>query len=384
MFTETCETTIRTTRIGKVLNLGVRRLTRAHVTLGSRPQIAVDGHQGCEQIAAALRKHLDLAIDIRARLLDASTNPFGGLSRHAAFALIELGAHGARCVLEVELPILLLLLERIAGASGKYGPGTRLTRIEEAAFGYLCLLALAAVRPGPLGKRFAARVVSVHGERGEVLERTDCTQRHLGIELSISVGEASGGAKLLVPAASLHVAVQDVPEVRPDRIAPEVLAARLPTRAFIGRTCLDAVSVSTLAPGDVVLFDGVEFRGGALAGPGRVVTPAFELHGEFAAHGLLVSGVHPRAFPQEPNLMPHPNPLDDLSTPEFPVDVEIELARLRLPLADLANLRAGAVLPLHVNPSDPVTLRVGDRAIARAELVEIEGELGARLIALLP
>jgi len=70
--------------------------------------------------------------------------------------------------------------------------------------------------------------------------------------------------------------------------------------------------------------------------------------------------------------------------PPLPVEVEIELTRLLLPLSELAGLKPGALLPLHINASEPVLLRVGDRAVARAELVDIEGEVGARILTLLP
>ncbi len=70
--------------------------------------------------------------------------------------------------------------------------------------------------------------------------------------------------------------------------------------------------------------------------------------------------------------------------PPLPVDVEIELTRLTMSLSELAGLKAGALLPLRINASEPVLLRVGDRAVARAELVDIEGEVGARILCLLP
>ena len=70
--------------------------------------------------------------------------------------------------------------------------------------------------------------------------------------------------------------------------------------------------------------------------------------------------------------------------PPLPVDVEIELTRLMLPLSELAVLKPGALLPLRINASEPVLLRIGDRAVARAELVDIDGEVGARILNLLP
>ncbi|MBX5484822.1 MAG: FliM/FliN family flagellar motor switch protein, partial [Myxococcaceae bacterium] len=79
--------------------------------------------------------------------------------------------------------------------------------------------------------------------------------------------------------------------------------------------------------------------------------------------------------------MNEPQPNHD--APALPVDVEIELTRLRLTLSELANIRAGSLLPLHINATEPVILRVGDRAIARAELVEIDGEVAARILTLI-
>ena len=46
-------------------------------------------------------------------------------------------------------------------------------------------------------------------------------------------------------------------------------------------------------------------------------------------------------------------------------------------------VRPGSVLPLHINAAQQVIVRIGDKAVARAELVEIEGEIGARIVAML-
>ena len=54
-----------------------------------------------------------------------------------------------------------------------------------------------------------------------------------------------------------------------------------------------------------------------------------------------------------------------------------------LSLAELAALQPGTVLPLRVSAGDPVFLRAGDRRIGRAELVEVEGQVAARVLELL-
>ncbi len=73
---------------------------------------------------------------------------------------------------------------------------------------------------------------------------------------------------------------------------------------------------------------------------------------------------------------------DDMSRSLLPVEVEVELTRINLPLSELGTLRPGAVLPLRQRDDDPVTLKIGGRAIARAELVDIDGEVGARILEL--
>ena len=68
--------------------------------------------------------------------------------------------------------------------------------------------------------------------------------------------------------------------------------------------------------------------------------------------------------------------------PELPVDVQVELATVRLTIAELGAIQPGGVVPLRIAPGEPVTLRIGDSAVAIAELVEIEGEIGARILRL--
>jgi type III secretion protein Q len=66
-----------------------------------------------------------------------------------------------------------------------------------------------------------------------------------------------------------------------------------------------------------------------------------------------------------------------------PVELELELAKVRISLAELGSLQPGSVIGLRIGAGEPVTLRVGDRAVAVAELVDIEGEVGARILRLI-
>lgn len=371
-----------TRKISLLKRNAARRMTRAHLSLARRPLVAQAGHDAMTKIAAQLSQALGTEVAFEARVIDAAINPFGGLSRYSAFALIELGAIGQLAVLELDLLTLNLLLAKVAGSPARMSAPTRLTQVEEAAFGWLCLSALANVRKVELlQKHFGPRLLAVYIERGEILERVDCRVRHVAIELTVKVGDASGAARLLLPAPGCDTAVASIDEQLPTDIAPEVLAAKITTRTYFGRCVLDARDMAGLQIGDVVMLAGAPVAGGLLSGSARLVTSLFELHGQFSADGFTLTRAETRAtsLPQEPTMKLK----DDANLPSLPVEVEIELTRLRISVSELATLRPGAVLSLRIGVTEPVTLRVGDRAVARAELVDIEGEIGARIIGLL-
>lgn len=64
---------------------------------------------------------------------------------------------------------------------------------------------------------------------------------------------------------------------------------------------------------------------------------------------------------------------------DAPVELCVEVARFTLPLADVAALRVGEVLATGTPIGEHVVLRAGGRALARAELVDVEGHLGVRI-----
>lgn len=69
--------------------------------------------------------------------------------------------------------------------------------------------------------------------------------------------------------------------------------------------------------------------------------------------------------------------LDDVSVP-----MVVELGRVEVSAADIVGLRPGQVIELSRAPGDAVDLVVDNRRIGKGELVEIEGELGVRILSL--
>jgi type III secretion system YscQ/HrcQ family protein len=58
----------------------------------------------------------------------------------------------------------------------------------------------------------------------------------------------------------------------------------------------------------------------------------------------------------------------------------VELGRIKLNTAQVVRLRAGQILRLTRGPNDPVDLVVNGKLFARGELIEVEGELGVKLL----
>ena len=67
--------------------------------------------------------------------------------------------------------------------------------------------------------------------------------------------------------------------------------------------------------------------------------------------------------------------LADVSVP-----MVVEMGRVKVSASDIVGLRPGQVIELSRSPGDAVDLVVDGRRIGRGELVDIEGELGVRIL----
>lgn len=84
----------------------------------------------------------------------------------------------------------------------------------------------------------------------------------------------------------------------------------------------------------------------------------------------------PPAQPTAPEPAPRPGMA---ALQDIPVKVQAVLGGARMPISDLLETRAGAVIELDRRVGEPVDVLVNDRLIARGELVLIDGSLGVTL-----
>lgn len=350
-----------------------RKLTRAHVSASSRPSALASLSAGAERVAQKLAAQLKTTVTTKATLLPATLHPFSHLGAKSLFITLELGGD-ALGVWEFDALGVGALLSCITGANEPVGLPSKLSNIEEAALGWVVLTLLSELRKEAVFAGITPRLVSMTLDRGEVLSYLDGRRRHLALQLETVIGATHSLSRVLI----LAQWVQSKLDLLPAEDAPEAQAsvteATLEATCIIGSALLPRRDAEVLTEGDVVLFSGVTQRGDALVGPGRVVFPSFELRGAFTDAGFSLT----RAFERSTQESAMSN-----VDPSVPVEIEIELTRLRVPLHQLGAVRAGNIIPLHINAAQQVVVRIGDKAVARAELVEIEGEIGARIVSML-
>jgi len=64
---------------------------------------------------------------------------------------------------------------------------------------------------------------------------------------------------------------------------------------------------------------------------------------------------------------------------DVPVQLSVELGRVKMPLREVMELREGSVIPLNKSAGEPVSLYVNEQLMARGEIVLVEDFLGIRI-----
>jgi len=123
------------------------------------------------------------------------------------------------------------------------------------------------------------------------------------------------------------------------------------------------------------MLPGLRAREGQLLGPLQLIRPGAVLEGQLTPGGWTLERVDMTSSATEVTRV-------DPQLSALPVELDVELGRVLLTLGELSALAPGAIVPLRISVGDPVFLRAGDRRVARAELVELEGEVAARVLEL--
>jgi type III secretion system YscQ/HrcQ family protein len=312
-------------------------LSRGYAELGPEARrVGADVARGAAQALSGL---LGAPVSLTGRPVPAANAARPATARLA----LELAALPGLGALEVEPSLIVRLVDRLAGGPGEAPPTAALTPIETTAFELLALVALeGALRTAPVEAALAPRVV-----RG-----AQASPGALSVELELDAGGIRGRGRLVLPPAAIR-ALRGPTD-------PGAAPIRLPASVRSGAAALAPQELAALAPGDAVVLEPPPAAGGdALVLPGGRRIP-----GRLGEDGTFQ--VTEEAMTDRMN--------------DLPVVLEVELGRVELTLGELARLEPGAAVPLGLDRRGIVTLRAGERAVARGELIDVDGAVGVRIL----
>jgi flagellar motor switch/type III secretory pathway protein FliN len=148
-----------------------------------------------------------------------------------------------------------------------------------------------------------------------------------------------------------------------------------------------AADLASLQPGDALLLDGwplVRDAAGGFAGPVLLAAPASTVGvvADLAEGGRVM--LRGEAVPLCAAEAEMGDAVDGggliEAIGEVPVVLRVELGEARMAARDWAALGRGDVIALGRRVGESVLLRVGGVPVARGDLVEIDGEVGVRIV----
>ena len=343
--------------------------------LGRKPVLCAELEALRNAAAGVLSRTLSTEIHLTARMADSPSEPSRALGHSAVLCAVALEGPGAEAMLEVDPRLVATLAALRTGGTCPDVPVLAVTRFERALLAEVLLRVLAALREiGSAEARWRPRLAEVGLARADAERRLGSGASTL-IEIDLEGPAVRGRAVLHVPELALRAVALSAPGHRPGP-GPVTSGIRIDFSPRIACGAAWGHRVAGFA-GAAVVLPGARLVDGHLHGPVALVRSGVALRGTLAADGLRHDAVEAHPPSQE---VTHVDP----ALSELPVELEVELARVSLSLSELGALQPGAVVRLRVSAGDPVILRAGDRRIGRAELVEVEGEVAARVLELVP
>ncbi len=339
-----------------------------------------------------------------------------------------------RGLLEVELGLAHMVIDMLLGGAGEAVALRPLTDIEEGVLTYVLIETLKVLAPTldpALPKLRLESICRTFDDAVSILGEDE----HLAVvQLKAVFGEHSGYVRIFIPESVLSMAhpSTDAAVRRARRSADaQAHAARLSTvsvwlRAEIGQVEISAADLRQVREGDVILVDGLTTRPDQGEPGTAVLRLGAGLHGSLAAEVTVTEtrysarvteislgepevprGQPEDAAPQVPEHEAHPeqqelgeapddstNPgklprSNDVENPEgadllndIPLQIAVELGRVAMTAEEVVGLKVGHVIDLNRSAGEPLDLSVNGKIVARGELVEVDGNLGVRILSL--
>lgn len=414
----------------------LEKVSPVETRLLERAQWLTPGAEAVEALSTRLKQIFDTPVGFvpeSVRVM-ASSELRRVLAEPTFLCFLVPGGHRGRAVLEVELALAHAAVDLLLGGAGETVGLRPLTDIEEGVASFVVLEAIRALMPGTDPQQGRLRLEGMARGLDEAVARLSEEPRLVEIQLRARIGSQEGLVRLFLPASVLEgLTPEPPPERRRSLLRMDIethlerlSAVRTWLRAEIGLAEISHRDLASLRMKDVVLVDEVSARpdqGGEgtarlLLGLGRrgfMAAEVFVDGGQYLARIQEVVLSEPTHFasagPSDSDeaaaaaLRGDEDKEDEYTNPEMdnsreeggamdeqmdgadllgdiPLQISVELARLPVSADQLVSLRAGQVIELRRAPGEPVDLSVNGKVVARGELVEMEGQLGVRILSL--
>jgi len=418
----------------------LERVSKRHAILVKNLEWILPNVRSTGEVSSVVRKRLQEMLEEQVTMQAEYVHvvPMSQLQHYVGeptfLAVLTPQPNKTRGLLEVELGLAHHAIDMLLGGTGEAVALRPLTDIEEGVMTYVIIETLKALSPTIDPALPKLRIEGVVRGFNEIQGLIPENENLAVVQLKAVFGGHSGYVRLVIPEDVLSTAnpPTDAAVRRARRSADAAAhASRLSNvktwvRAEIGNVEISAADLSQLRERDVVLVDSLTARpdqgqGGTArlrVGYGRAGHLDAEIVVQDGRYQAKVTAFH-IGPPPPPGAPPEVEPPpegeageaaapaedeDESTTPgsargrddvdegqnpggadlmnDIPLQIAVELGRVSTTAEDVVALKVGHVFDLNRVAGEPLDLSVQGKVVARGELVEIDGNLGVRILSL--
>jgi flagellar motor switch protein FliM len=406
----------------------LEKVSKRHALLVRNLEWMLPNVRSTGEVSSSVRKRLHEILDDNVSLHAEYVHvvPLSKLRHYVGeptfLAVLSPQPNKTRGLLEVELGLAHMAIDMLLGGAGEAMALRPLTDIEEGVMTYVIIETLKALAPSLDPSLPKLRIEGLVRSFDEVQSLIGEDESLAVVQLKAIFGSHSGYVRIFIPEAVLATAnpPEDAPIRRARRASEfEANGARLrnvktTVRFELGQVEISSGDLSQLRERDVVLVDALTARpdlgqGGTLKARlgqglrGRIDLDVAVTDGKFTATvtGFTLGAPPPPGALGPAEEAPPPLEVEESTSPgirgrdsvegnpeaadlmnDIPLQISIELARLPVSAEDVLTLKVGHVFDLQRTAGEPLDLSVNGRIVARGVLVEVDGNLGVRIISL--
>lgn len=419
----------------------LEKVSKRHAQLIKNLEWMLPTVRSTGEVSSSVRKRLQEMLEEQVSLQTEYVHvvPLPKLRRYIGeptfLAVLTPQPNKTRGLLEIELGLAHQAIDMLLGGAGEAVALRPLTDIEEGVMTYVIIETLKALAPSLDPSLPKLRIEGVVRGFEDAASLMGEDENLCVIQLKAVFGQHSGYVRLFIPETVLATANPPADaEVRRARRASDAVthAARLKAvktalRAEIGQVEISAGDLAQLRERDVVLVEALSCRpdqgeGGSAklrlgrGHAGHIDAEVVVEDGRFLAK---VSGFNLGAPPPPGDVADEPpadeagadeneqaalgDGVDESTSPQLrgrddvdegqngegaemlndiPLQIAVEIGRVPVTADEVVSLKVGHVFDLNRVAGEPLDLSVNGRIVARGELVEVDGNLGVRILTL--